>query len=89
MGNEPKSLEKLLVALQKEISRVNSATAENIRTNTEQPTATMCLSNVTFQLKFNSNLENDKIIIDKDGAVQIELSSEIIPDIERNSEGEK
>ncbi len=89
MGNEPKSLEKLLVALQKEISRVNSATAENLRNNTERPTATMSLSNVSFQLKFNSNLINDKIIIDRDGEVQIELSSEIIPDIERNSEGEK
>ncbi len=75
------TLDSLIIALQKSISRVNRDTAKATENDTNAAFASLS-GNIVFELKCKCEMdESDKIILSEKGSIEINLSGQIDPDI--------
>ncbi len=74
-------LENLMISLQKTFSRVNQATAENLEARPETPTARIT-GDINFSISTKAIPEDGKMLIDKEGHVDLSFSGVIDLDIE-------
>jgi len=75
------SLDVALTALQKSFSRVNSAAAKSLKENPGEPVARL-EGDITFEMKTRVEPEGNRLIITKNGQIDLSISGTIDPDIE-------
>jgi len=75
---EPKSLEQILVSLQKSISRVNESSSSVAKDRARA----LIIGDLNFELDLKCNLEADKLKQSNDGGISINLKGTINTDIQ-------
>jgi len=75
-------LDDVLIALQKSLSRISNATAQ---VDPEHACA-LISSDVDFSIELQVDNEQDRLLLNKDGAIKLSMSGKITPDIRSVSE---